>query len=553
MPLRKCWHSYNNMKQPKFLFWVRLAGVQAGIFIFVLLYSSCRENPLAPSNFLSRTLPGGVWKETTEPILALSMRMRLERHLPGLKNNDVIAAFYAKRNYQTVLVREFLGNHQLDSLLNALGHAHEHGFSQNRFNTAELLRLNKLVHSGTLRSKIDASLAISSLELRAASLLALYSHDLKFGMLDPSKLYTSRFNIKLLKADSAYYDSVLSTKDLVSDLHRLAPNDSLYTQMKDSLASLTSSSTRPAAPLRKFKISKLRVNMERLRWKHADTGSTFARVNIPSFKLYAYENNKIVWSMGVCVGERKGSSYAEKLAKYRQTGNIDDRPQNHETPLLSSAFKSIQLNPKWNIPTSIMQDELYYKLRKDPNYLAEKNMKLYKGNKEIGRLDTIQWDKIARNKIPFHVKQDAGEMNALGKIKFNFDNPFSVYLHDTPTKSPFKRAVRDVSHGCVRLADPMKFASWLSRYNSKYTYDMIRINVGLRPQDSSARMLDLYDSRSEEMAANGNHLQTSSVILKKRTPVFIEYFTCWAEPGERLSFLPDIYGLDDVLLKNMPD
>jgi len=338
----------------------------------------------------------------------------------------------------------------------------------------------------------------------------------------------------------------------VSDLRRLAPTDSLYTQMKDSLASLTLAHNRQSAQTN-YKISKLRVNMERLRWKHADTNSTFARVNIPSFKLYAYENNKIVWSMGVCVGERKGSSYAEKLAKYRQTGNIDDRPQNHQTPLLSSAFKSIQLNPKWNIPTSIMQDELYYKLRKDPNYLAEKNMKLYKGNKEIGRLDTIQWDKIARNKIPFHVKQDAGEMNALGKIKFNFDNPFSVYLHDTPTKSPFKRPVRDVSHGCVRLADPMKLASWLSRYNGKYTYDMIRINVGLRPQDSSAHMLDLYDSRSEEMDQNGNRLQTSSVILKKRTPIFIEYFTCWAEPGEGLSFLPDIYGLDDVLLKNMLD
>ena len=248
--------------------------------------------------------------------------------------------------------------------------------------------------------------------------------------------------------------------------------------------------------------------------------------------------------MKVCLGEKKETGYDDKLKNYALTGNIDDRPSNHQTPLLNSQFNFIQLNPKWNVPSSILQNELYYKLRKNPEYLAENNMKLFKGNKEVGRLDTIDWTRIPRNKIPFHIKQDAGEYNALGKLKFSFLNPYSIYLHDTPNKSAFNLKVRDVSHGCVRVSDPLKLAAYLGRFNGKNTVDIIRIGIGMTPIDTTSKFKLLYIKKQQELASNNGKLRTSSIYLKKKTSLFIQYYTCWVNENGKLSFSDDIYDLD---------
>jgi murein L,D-transpeptidase YcbB/YkuD len=121
--------------------------------------------------------------------------------------------------------------------------------------------------------------------------------------------------------------------------------------------------------------------------------------------------------------------------------------------------------------------------RKDPYYLSNSNIKVYYKGKPVTDPDTIQWNKYAREKLPFTFKQGSGEGNALGKFKFIFDNSSSIYLHDTNNKYGFKLANRAISHGCVRIEEPLKFAELMVK--DKYQYDQLRMEVSLPPIDSN--------------------------------------------------------------------
>ncbi|HVV55690.1 MAG TPA: L,D-transpeptidase family protein, partial [Mucilaginibacter sp.] len=235
-------------------------------------------------------------------------------------------------------------------------------------------------------------------------------------------------------------------------------------------------------------------------------------------------SGKSVLDMKVCVGQGRNQDYKNNLVNYNDTCRID-KPNPHETPLLSSIIHSVQVNPVWNIPQSIATKEIIVEAAKDPFYLSNKDINVYKDGKLIEDPETIDWSKITKENCPYEFKQAPGALNALGKIKFLFDNKSSVYLHDTPVKDAFWYKVRAVSHGCVRLEKPLDLAHTLFK-------DTVKYNL-------IAKDMQETDPESQDIG------------LRPKVPVYITYVTCWEDEKGKLQFRQDVYGLDIVLYDHL--
>src|SRR3954453_22803762 len=161
--------------------------------------------------------------------------------------------------------------------------------------------------------------------------------------------------------------------------------------------------------------------MERWGWVPRDLGETYVMVNIPDFSLRVVKDGKLVWKTKVVVGQ-------------------PGKP----APLLSSEMKFITVNPTWNVPPSIIQNEYLPALQADPQAMDRIGLKV-----EQNRDGTIR------------IYQPPGDRNALGRIRFNFPNKFLVYQHDTPDKNLFAHDKRAYSHGCMRVENPLKYGEVL--------------------------------------------------------------------------------------------
>jgi L,D-transpeptidase YcbB len=245
-------------------------------------------------------------------------------------------------------------------------------------------------------------------------------------------------------------------------------------------------------------MDQIRINLERFRWMRYPDHGRYILVNIPEYWLYAVNDGKVASEMSVCVG-------LPHLA----------------TPQITGEFSYFVLNPIWHVPWSIATKEIYYSAKNDSNYLRKGNYKVYRGG-EVVDPSTIDWAGYDPERMPYSFKQQPGRGNALGAIKFMFRNDFSIYLHDTPQQWAFNRAVRAVSHGCVRIRQPMDFARFL--LEGTPGWDVARI---------------------QRVIWSG--AQSRSVILKQRTPLFIDYYTAWVDGDGVLQFRDDIYGKDAVL------
>ena len=193
------------------------------------------------------------------------------------------------------------------------------------------------------------------------------------------------------------------------------------------------------------------------------------------------------------------------------------------TPVFSDRIRYIEINPFWNLPTSIMANEILPKLQKNPGYLASQHMRLFAGWGEgASELDpqTVDWSAVDAQSIArYRIRQDPGTSNSLGTIKFMFPNQYDVYLHDTPARALFSRTERAFSHGCIRVSDPHALAEFLLGGES----------AGWSARDVAA-------------AIRGGDNQT--IRLGSPVPVHITYRTAWVEADGSIQFRPDIYGRD---------
>ncbi len=248
-------------------------------------------------------------------------------------------------------------------------------------------------------------------------------------------------------------------------------------------------------------IDKIELNMERYRWLPKKVSSPYIDINIPSFLMQLKDNEKTILSIPVIVGKK-------------------ERP----TPVFSSYLSSIVLNPYWHVPKTIVQKDLLKKLQKNPETFSQKNIHIYDNWKLTHEVDAneIDWYQFSeKDKIPFVFVQDPGIHNPLGKVKFQFSNPFAVFMHDTPNKTLFKRRYRYFSSGCIRLQNPMKLLRYILKKEGK---DFISV---------------------KNIIESGKH---DTIVLKNKIPILIDYFTAKADEKGRVIFYKDIYNYDKIQL-----
>lgn len=245
-------------------------------------------------------------------------------------------------------------------------------------------------------------------------------------------------------------------------------------------------------------MDKAAVNMERLRWL-PDTlkDAEIIVVNIANYELDYLNKRDTLFSAKVIVGK-----------KY------------HESPIFSSAMSYIVFSPFWNLPTSIVRNEVMPAVRKNPNYLTQKNMEVVTFSGKHVDPTTVDW---SGKSIPYMVRQLPGENNSLGLVKFMFPNEHSVYIHDTPARSLFSREDRALSHGCIRIQNPADFAAVLLKDDISWT----------------AEKIDQAMHQKQEKVVN----------LDRKIPVVLLYLTFWADSKGQGHFRQDIYERDEEVLE----
>lgn len=246
-------------------------------------------------------------------------------------------------------------------------------------------------------------------------------------------------------------------------------------------------------------IQQICMAMERWRWEKPFP-EKYAFINIPAFELTVYEKDTVVMQSAVVCG----------------------KPEN-QTPILKSKIDHMLIYPYWNVPTSIATKEILPAVQRDISYIDKKNFEvLGKGDKVLDHTK-LPWKKYTKDYLPVRFRQRTGEDNSLGVVKFNFNNPFGVYLHDTNSKKYFKTSSRAQSHGCIRLEKFTEFADFLVRDDSlHYTHDS----------------LQLYFAKQEQR----------KIKLKKPLPIFTRYYTAYAD-SLGLKLYIDVYRKDEEMMK----
>lgn len=232
-------------------------------------------------------------------------------------------------------------------------------------------------------------------------------------------------------------------------------------------------------------IQTLLINIERMRWMPVEPEGRLIMVNIPEFMLHVYNGSKKEFDMAVVVG-KEGKS----------------------TTMFSGNLNQVVFSPYWNLPNSIVREEVLKSISRNKNYLAQKHMEV-----------TGQ-----RNGLPV-IRQLPGKDNPLGRVKFLFPNSFNIYFHDTNQKDLFNRDQRAYSHGCIRISDPVKMANYVLSDNASWTAEKI---------DSAM-----------------NSGKEKYVRVKEPVPVLIMYYTAFVDEEGKLHFLHDIYDHDAGMIPKM--
>jgi len=460
-----------------------------------------------------------IYKQLTTEGYTTAVKQMLQSKKVSLTNPDIIKSYYAGVDYEPVLIRDHFVNGDLDTAVAILSRSSAHGLNPKLFNGDEMANiLTKLRDPKAIKTVDEAYENMARLELMMANALVNYSNDMQFGVVNPHKIY-QRYYTKTLRPDSTSMKKVFAAQDLKAYLDSIQPHSPQYVALQKAL---TTGYTAPGLTQEETKRILL-VNMERMRWKDKPTEARFVQVNIPAFQLDVMDQGHSTLNMKVCVGEGRNKDFNKSLVRYDDT-DVVDHPIRRETPQLTSLINEAQVNPVWNIPVSIASREIIVEADKDPYYLSNKNINVYRNGKLVDDPEDIDWNdpKVAEE---YSFKQQPGEENSLGKIKFLFPNKSSVYLHDTPAKNAFNFNKRDVSHGCVRLEKPIDLAHALFGEGEKF--NLIEKYVG---EDNP---------------------KTIDIALPKKVPVYITYVTCWADDTGALQFRPDVYGLDIVLYGNL--
>lgn len=257
-------------------------------------------------------------------------------------------------------------------------------------------------------------------------------------------------------------------------------------------------------------IRQMEMALERWRWEPKKYPEKYAIVNIPSANIRVFEWYK-----------------KKKIDTLVLLSNVVVGKPETPTPLLKSKINYITIYPYWNVPFTIAWKEILPMVQRDTNYLRKKNFEVIGANGQVvTNIGKLNWRKYNKDYLPIRFRQRIGDDNSLGVCKFNFNNKYGVYLHDTNSKRYFKTFYRYQSHGCIRLDKYYEMARFLIREDTlKLPYDT----------------LDAYLARPEQQKIN----------LRKPLPIYVRYYTAQTDSNKNLRFFIDVYRRDEEMIKKL--
>jgi murein L,D-transpeptidase YcbB/YkuD len=259
------------------------------------------------------------------------------------------------------------------------------------------------------------------------------------------------------------------------------------------------------------RLRQIDLALERLRWLPPLVADRVIGINIPDFKLWAYGRD---------------SADGGRMKLMLQSRVVVGKEGRNATPVFIAPLSAIDFSPYWNVPISIARGEILPRLRRDPRYLARQEMEFVAADGQTVSEEVTPARLAAVERGAMRIRQRPGLKNALGNVKFTMPNSMNIYLHDTPSRSLFAESRRDFSHGCIRVEEPLALAQWALADDPAWKETAIR------------------------QAMEGGKLRV--VRLATPIPVVVFYTTATVDDDGTLRFLPDIYGYDRKLDRELP-
>ena len=246
--------------------------------------------------------------------------------------------------------------------------------------------------------------------------------------------------------------------------------------------------------------SQLQFTLERFRWLPTKLDPPLIVVNIPEFRLRAYDDHRVALTMKAIVGEAF----------------------DHQTPVFADRVEAVVFRPYWNVPESITKGELVAELKRHPGYLVGHGMQVVDSRGNVVAAERLNAKTLkGLEKGTLWLRQQPGPANALGLVKFVFPNQYGIYMHGTPETGLFSRARRDLSHGCIRVENPAALAAWVLRDDPAWALPQV--------------MAAMHDEDS------------ISVKVPHAVAILILYGTAVVEKNGEVRFFNDVYGFDAAL------
>ena len=323
--------------------------------------------------------------------------------------------------------------------------------------------------------------------------------DLYRGRLRPNTLSPRELRVKRAFLPAEVLRAGLTTGRVGAVVRACQPANREYRLLQAALVRWLRQPAPPdSAARRQAQYQQIALNLERWRWD-AIPEAEYVLINLPAYILQVVRGDSVQQQHRVIVGQ----------------------PQT-PTPTLSSAITYFTTAPDWHVPRSIAIKEMLPRLKVDPGYLGRNNLTLYDQQGRRRNPYRINWKRVTAENFDYTIHQSSGCDNALGHIVFRFNNPYSVYLHDTPMRQLFEQPRRALSHGCIRISGPMRLAAYLLRRDGRPV-----------PLPTEAQC-----AKDEE---------PRNFLLHRSMPFYVRYPTCAADAAGQIHFFADIYHHDQTL------
>jgi murein L,D-transpeptidase YcbB/YkuD len=326
--------------------------------------------------------------------------------------------------------------------------------------------------------------ALLRFELALSAKVLTYVLDATRGRIDPNRL-------------SGYHDLPRKTVDLVEALAMIAQSSDITAYLasrnpdNSQFRALVAELARQHGEDPRGKTAKLRIALEQMRWLPRELGTRYVFLNQPAFEVGYVTGIGAPLTMRAVVGKPSAQTY-----------------------FFTDRIKEITYNPYWNVPRSIVVNEMLPKLWRDPSYLDRLGYEVSNSRGREVASNAVDWAAVATQQIGVDVRQPPGRGNALGRLKIDFPNKHAIYLHDTNQKNLFAREQRALSHGCVRLEHPREMAAAL---------------LGTSVADVD-RKIARDDTQTERVSGD--------------IPVYLAYFTAWPDARGNVRYYKDVYDRD---------